>query len=50
MRKAVVLQSQQIGLALIQLVFVTQECDKGEKHQETLILLVKTLNTVIIYL
>lgn len=45
MRKAVVLQRQQIGFTLIQLVFVIEGCDEGEKQQGTLILWVKILNT-----
>lgn len=47
MRK-IVLQSQQIGFTLIQLVFIIQGCDAEEK-QETLMPLVKTLNTKGIY-
>lgn len=48
MRKAVILQSQQKGFTLIQLVFIIQGCDKGEK-QETPMLLVKTLNRKGVY-
>lgn len=43
MRKAV-FKSQQIGFTLIQLVFLIEQFDEGEK-QGTLILWVKTLNT-----